>query len=62
MAQHQNLPNPVLDPAPFGRWTQRDKAAKRRLAQTLGVAKVRDPSQVVIHNVKQTSFTNKISL
>jgi hypothetical protein len=26
------LPNPALNPAPFGRWTLRDKAAQRRLA------------------------------
>jgi hypothetical protein len=25
-------PNPSLNPAPFGRWTLRDKAAQRRLA------------------------------
>lgn len=25
-------PNPVLNLAPFGRWTLRDKAAQRRLA------------------------------
>jgi hypothetical protein len=24
--------NPALNPAPFGRWTLRDKAAQRRLA------------------------------
>jgi hypothetical protein len=23
-------PNPAVDPAPFGRWTLRDKAAQRR--------------------------------
>ncbi|MOA01329.1 hypothetical protein D3C78_1207330 [compost metagenome] len=26
------LPNMALNPAPFGRWTLRDKAAQRRLA------------------------------
>ena len=25
-----NLSNPAVDPAPFGRWTLRDKAAQRR--------------------------------
>ena len=25
-------PNPALNPAPFSRWTLRDKAAQRRLA------------------------------
>jgi hypothetical protein len=24
------LPNPAVDPAPFSRWTLRDKAAQRR--------------------------------
>ena len=27
-----NRPNPALNPAPFSRWTLRDKAAQRRLA------------------------------
>ena len=27
-----NFSNPAVDPAPFGRWTLRDKAAQRRLA------------------------------
>ena len=26
------VPNNALNPAPFGRWTLRDKAAQRRLA------------------------------
>ena len=26
------MANPALNPAPFGRWTLRDKAAQRRLA------------------------------
>ncbi len=32
MSHHNRHPNPALNPAPFGRWTLRDKAAQRRLA------------------------------
>ncbi len=28
----KHMPNLALNPAPFGRWTQRDKAAQRRLS------------------------------
>ena len=30
--ERNNIPNPALNLAPFGRWTLRDKAAQRRLA------------------------------
>jgi len=32
MSASKVLSNPVLNLAPFGRWTLRDKAAQRRLA------------------------------
>jgi hypothetical protein len=28
-----SLPNPAVDPVPFGHWTLRDEAAQRRLLQ-----------------------------
>jgi hypothetical protein len=33
--------NPALNPAPFGRWTLRDKAAQRRLALLQGLPRFR---------------------